>query len=105
AWRERADVCDHALMARASSAYGVLSSSCLHPPVLHARRIQGLKRVVVRITLGAPALENIVAGWYGHTHWAGIGGSIMTQLLISAVGPDRPGIVGELTGKLHDAGG
>ena len=29
----------------------------------------------------------------------------MTQLLISAVGPDRPGIVGELTGRLHDAGG
>ncbi len=29
----------------------------------------------------------------------------MTQLLISAVDPDRPGIVGELTGKLHDAGG
>lgn len=29
----------------------------------------------------------------------------MTQLLIWAVGPDRPGIVGELTGKLHDSGG
>src|SRR5262245_28862689 len=29
----------------------------------------------------------------------------MTQLVISAVGPDRPGIVGELTGQLHSAGG
>src|SRR5262245_19990609 len=28
----------------------------------------------------------------------------MTQLIISAVGPDRPGIVGELTGQLHAAG-
>lgn len=29
----------------------------------------------------------------------------MAQLVISAVGPDRPGIVGELTGHLHAAGG
>jgi glycine cleavage system transcriptional repressor len=29
----------------------------------------------------------------------------MAQLVISAVGPDRPGIVGELTGRLHSAGG
>src|SRR5262245_34417509 len=29
----------------------------------------------------------------------------MAQLIISAVGPDRPGIVGELTGQLHAAGG
>jgi glycine cleavage system transcriptional repressor len=29
----------------------------------------------------------------------------MRQLIISAVGPDRPGIVGELTGRLHAAGG
>lgn len=29
----------------------------------------------------------------------------MAQLLITAVGPDRPGIVGELTGHLHAAGG
>ena len=29
----------------------------------------------------------------------------MVQLIISAVGPDRPGIVGELTGSLHAAGG
>ena len=29
----------------------------------------------------------------------------MSQLIISAVGPDRPGIVGELTGQLHAAGG
>ena len=29
----------------------------------------------------------------------------MAQLIISAVGPDRPGIVGELTGHLHSAGG
>ena len=29
----------------------------------------------------------------------------MTQLLIWAVGPDRPGIVGELTGKLHASAG
>src|SRR5690606_21890046 len=29
----------------------------------------------------------------------------MTQLLITASGPDRPGIVGELTGLLHEAGG
>ena len=29
----------------------------------------------------------------------------MAQLIISAVGPDRPGIVGELTGQLHGAGG
>ena len=28
----------------------------------------------------------------------------MAQLIISAVGPDRPGIVGELTGHLHAAG-
>jgi glycine cleavage system transcriptional repressor len=28
----------------------------------------------------------------------------MTQLIISAVGPDRPGIVGELTRQLHAAG-
>jgi glycine cleavage system transcriptional repressor len=27
------------------------------------------------------------------------------QLIVSAVGPDRPGIVGELTGQLHAAGG
>ena len=27
------------------------------------------------------------------------------QLIISAVGPDRPGIVGELTGQLHARGG
>jgi glycine cleavage system transcriptional repressor len=26
------------------------------------------------------------------------------QLVVSAVGPDRPGIVGELTGQLHSAG-
>src|SRR5260221_526175 len=30
---------------------------------------------------------------------------IMTQLIITAVGPDRPGIVGELTGHLHGRGG
>jgi glycine cleavage system transcriptional repressor len=29
----------------------------------------------------------------------------MAQLIISAVGPDRPGIVGELTAHLHSAGG
>jgi len=29
----------------------------------------------------------------------------MSQLIISALGPDRPGIVGELTGHLHAAGG
>jgi glycine cleavage system transcriptional repressor len=29
----------------------------------------------------------------------------MSQLIISAVGPDRPGIVGELTGHLHSSGG
>ena len=29
----------------------------------------------------------------------------MTQLVITAIGPDRPGIVGELTGHLHAAGG
>lgn len=29
----------------------------------------------------------------------------MTQIIISAVGPDRPGIVGELTGHLHALGG
>jgi glycine cleavage system transcriptional repressor len=29
----------------------------------------------------------------------------MPQLIITAVGPDRPGIVGELTGHLHSAGG
>lgn len=29
----------------------------------------------------------------------------MAQLVISAVGPDRPGLVGELTGHLHGAGG
>jgi len=29
----------------------------------------------------------------------------MAQLIISAVGPDRPGIVGELTGQLHASGG
>src|SRR3954469_15585656 len=28
----------------------------------------------------------------------------MPQLIITAVGPDRPGIVGELTGHLHAAG-
>ena len=28
----------------------------------------------------------------------------MSQLIITAVGPDRPGIVGELTGHLHSAG-
>src|SRR5688572_16612874 len=29
----------------------------------------------------------------------------MPQLIITAVGPDRPGIVGELTAQLHAAGG
>ncbi|HEX3357450.1 MAG TPA: ACT domain-containing protein [Tepidisphaeraceae bacterium] len=29
----------------------------------------------------------------------------MSQLIITAVGPDRPGIVGELSGHLHSAGG
>jgi glycine cleavage system transcriptional repressor len=29
----------------------------------------------------------------------------MAQLIISAVGPDRPGIVGELSGHLHHLGG
>jgi glycine cleavage system transcriptional repressor len=29
----------------------------------------------------------------------------MAQLIITAVGPDRPGIVGELTAHLHGAGG
>src|SRR2546423_14273768 len=29
----------------------------------------------------------------------------INQLIITAVGPDRPGIVGELTGHLHSAGG
>ncbi|MEO6436664.1 MAG: ACT domain-containing protein [Tepidisphaeraceae bacterium] len=29
----------------------------------------------------------------------------MSQLIITAVGPDRPGIVGELTAHLHSAGG
>ena len=29
----------------------------------------------------------------------------MAQLIITAVGPDRPGIVGELAGHLHSAGG
>jgi glycine cleavage system transcriptional repressor len=28
----------------------------------------------------------------------------MSQLIITAVGPDRPGIVGELTGHLHSSG-
>src|SRR5947207_12543102 len=30
--------------------------------------------------------------------------SLMPQLIITAVGPDRPGIVGELTAHLHAAG-
>jgi glycine cleavage system transcriptional repressor len=29
----------------------------------------------------------------------------MPQLILTAVGPDRPGIVGELTGAIHSAGG
>lgn len=29
----------------------------------------------------------------------------MPQLIITAVGPDRPGLVGEITGHLHSAGG
>src|SRR5437763_6261428 len=29
----------------------------------------------------------------------------MVQLVLSAIGPDRPGIVGELTAHLHSAGG
>ncbi|HEX8522466.1 MAG TPA: ACT domain-containing protein [Tepidisphaeraceae bacterium] len=29
----------------------------------------------------------------------------MVQMIITAVGPDRPGIVGELTGFVHSAGG
>jgi glycine cleavage system transcriptional repressor len=29
----------------------------------------------------------------------------MSQFIITAVGPDRPGIVGELTGHLHSGGG
>ncbi len=29
----------------------------------------------------------------------------MAQLIISALGPDRPGIVGELTARIHSAGG
>ncbi len=29
----------------------------------------------------------------------------MAQLVITAIGPDRPGIVGELTGRLHRHGG
>jgi glycine cleavage system transcriptional repressor len=29
----------------------------------------------------------------------------MSQLIITAVGPDRPGIVGEITGHLHAGGG
>jgi glycine cleavage system transcriptional repressor len=29
----------------------------------------------------------------------------MAQLIITAVGPDRPGLVGELTGQLHRVGG
>ena len=29
----------------------------------------------------------------------------MSQLIVTAVGPDRPGIVGELTAELHAAGG
>ncbi len=28
----------------------------------------------------------------------------MSQLIITAIGPDRPGLVGELTGKLHERG-
>jgi glycine cleavage system transcriptional repressor len=32
-------------------------------------------------------------------------GDDMAQLIISAVGPDRPGIAGELTAQLHAAGG
>ncbi len=28
----------------------------------------------------------------------------MSQLVVTAVGPDRPGLVGELTGVLHEAG-
>ena len=28
----------------------------------------------------------------------------MHQLIVNAIGPDRPGIVGEFTGHLHDAG-
>lgn len=28
----------------------------------------------------------------------------MTQWIVTAVGPDRPGLVGELTGHLHDGG-
>jgi glycine cleavage system transcriptional repressor len=31
--------------------------------------------------------------------------TVMSQLIISALGPDRPGIVGELTGHLHSEGG
>jgi glycine cleavage system transcriptional repressor len=33
------------------------------------------------------------------------GGSRLPQLIITAVGPDHPGIVGRLTGRLQDAGG
>ena len=29
----------------------------------------------------------------------------MVQLIVSAVGPDRPGIVGEVTAHIHQAGG
>ncbi len=29
----------------------------------------------------------------------------MAQLIVSALGPDRPGIVGELTARIHEAGG
>ncbi len=29
----------------------------------------------------------------------------MPQLILTAVGPDRPGIVGELTAMIHSAGG
>lgn len=28
----------------------------------------------------------------------------MNQLIVNAIGPDRPGIVGQITGHLHDAG-
>src|SRR4051794_32320522 len=28
----------------------------------------------------------------------------MEQLIVNAIGPDRPGIVGQVTGHLHDAG-
>src|SRR5690348_7753040 len=44
--------------------------------------------------------------WAGRPcYWKRLHSAAMAQLIITAVGPDRPGIVGELTSHLHAAGG